>query len=64
MLGAGGKVQSRAVTVSRTIGDQWLVEDGLAAGDKVIVEGLQKIKPGMPARATEAVAPASAAAKQ
>jgi membrane fusion protein (multidrug efflux system) len=64
VLGADGKVQSRAVTVSRTIGDQWLVEDGLAAGDKVIVEGLQKIKPGMPARATEAVAPASAAAKQ
>lgn len=66
VLGADGKVQSRAVTVGRTIGDQWLVEDGLAAGEKVIVEGLQKIRPGMPAQATEAAAPApaSAAAKQ
>ncbi len=57
VLGTDGKAQSRVVTVSRTIGDQWLVEDGLAAGDRVIVEGLQKIRPGMPAQGTEAAAP-------
>jgi len=34
--------------VSWAIDDKWLVEDGLAAGDKVIVEGLQKIQPGAP----------------
>ncbi|MBD9535540.1 efflux RND transporter periplasmic adaptor subunit [Stenotrophomonas sp. STM01] len=48
-----GKVAVRPVTVSRTIGDKWLVESGLKAGDKVIVEGLQKIGPGMPVQATE-----------
>lgn len=48
-----GKVAVRPVKVSRAIGDKWLVEDGLQAGDKVIVEGLQKIGPGMPVQATE-----------
>jgi membrane fusion protein (multidrug efflux system) len=32
--------------VSRVVGDGWLVEKGLSAGDRVIVEGLQKAKPG------------------
>jgi membrane fusion protein (multidrug efflux system) len=63
-----GKVALRQVAVSRTVGDKWLVEDGLAAGDKVIVEGLQKIGPGMPVQATEKGAetatPAAPAAKQ
>ncbi|MDO6459947.1 efflux RND transporter periplasmic adaptor subunit [Granulosicoccaceae sp. 1_MG-2023] len=39
-------VQPRPITVSRTIGDQWLVTDGLSNGDRVIVAGLQKVKPG------------------
>lgn len=67
-----GKVAVRQVVVSRTIGDKWLVESGLKAGDKVIVEGLQKIGPGMPVQATEkgaetakpAAAPAAAPAAQ
>jgi membrane fusion protein, multidrug efflux system len=46
LAGADDKVELRQVTVSRTIGDAWLVEDGLAAGDRVIVEGLQKVRPG------------------
>jgi membrane fusion protein (multidrug efflux system) len=49
-----GKVAARDVAVSRAIGDRWLVEAGLAAGDRVIVEGLQKVQPGMPVRAVEA----------
>ncbi|MGE8213733.1 MAG: efflux RND transporter periplasmic adaptor subunit, partial [Stenotrophomonas sp.] len=53
VVDAEGKVAVRPVTVSRTVGDKWLVEDGLKAGDKVIVEGLQKIGPGMPVQATE-----------
>lgn len=57
-----GKVALRPVSVSRTIGDKWLVEDGLAAGDRVIVAGLQKIKPGIPVTATEEAAPAAQAA--
>jgi membrane fusion protein (multidrug efflux system) len=58
-----GKVALRQVKVSRAIGDKWLVEDGLVAGDRVIVEGLQKIRPGAPVQATEAgAAPAPTAA--
>lgn len=60
VVGKDGKVEQRAVEVNRTIGDQWLVDSGLAAGDKVIVAGLQKIRPGMPVDVTEA-APAAAA---
>lgn len=67
LLNAEGKVEARPVKVSRTIGDQWLVEEGLAAGDRVIVEGLQKIAPGAPAKVAEpapAKAPAAAPKKQ
>lgn len=49
-----GKVEARDVKVSRTIGDQWLVDDGLAGGDRVIVEGVQKVQPGMTVNAVEA----------
>ena len=53
VVGKDNQVEVRPVKVSRTVGDKWLVEDGLKAGDKVIVEGLQKIGPGMPVKATE-----------
>jgi len=53
VVGQDGTVEVRPVKVSRTVGDRWLVESGLAAGDRVIVEGLQKIQPGMPVQATE-----------
>ena len=49
-----GKVEARVVQASRTIGDQWLVDGGLAAGDRVIIEGLQKVQPGGNATAVEA----------
>ena len=42
--------------LARTIGDQWLVERGLSPGDRVIVEGLQKVQPGMPVQAEREVA--------
>ncbi len=41
---------SRDVTVDRTVGDKWLVTKGLTAGDQLIVEGLNRIKPGKPIR--------------
>ena len=53
VVGADGKVEERPVRTSRTIGDRWLVEDGLAAGERVVVEGLQKIRPGMAVTVTE-----------
>lgn len=51
---ADNKVQPKAVQVSRTMGDQWLVESGLAKGDRVIVEGVQKVQPNMTVDAAEA----------
>lgn len=54
VVGADGKVEPRAVEVSQAVGDQWLVEGGLVAGDRVIVAGLQKIRPGAPVAPTEA----------
>ncbi len=39
---------SRDVIVDRTVGDKWLVTKGLAANDRLIVEGLNRIKPGQP----------------
>jgi membrane fusion protein (multidrug efflux system) len=54
VVGQDGKVEVRPVRVSQAIGDKWLVEEGLAAGDKVIVEGLQKVQPGASVQPTEA----------
>ncbi|MDQ0313780.1 efflux RND transporter periplasmic adaptor subunit [Amorphus orientalis] len=42
------KAAVRPVTIGRVAGDSWIVEEGLQAGDKVIVEGFQKIGPGAP----------------
>jgi len=41
-----GKIQQRKLTLDRAIGDKWLVSSGLATGDRVVVEGLQKVRPG------------------
>ncbi|HEV2271856.1 MAG TPA: efflux RND transporter periplasmic adaptor subunit [Steroidobacteraceae bacterium] len=53
---ASGTVEKRTVQVSRAVGDQWLVTSGLAAGDRLIVAGMQKIKPGMQVTVRELVA--------
>lgn len=45
-------VESRVLKVERTLGANWLVSEGLADGDQLIVEGLQKIRPGAPVTAT------------
>lgn len=39
-------VEVRTIVASRAVGNQWLVQSGLEAGDRVIVEGLQKVQPG------------------
>jgi membrane fusion protein (multidrug efflux system) len=51
MVGAGEKVEPRVIKVARTIGDNWLVSEGLKSGDRVILEGLQKARPGTPVKA-------------
>jgi len=51
VVGADNKVEPRHLEVDRAIGDKWLVTAGLTAGDRLIVEGLQKAKPGMAVKA-------------
>ena len=66
VVDAGNKVEARIVTAEQSLGDKWVVSAGLAAGDRVIVEGLQKVKPGAPVQPQEAggaPAPAPAATK-
>jgi membrane fusion protein (multidrug efflux system) len=41
-----GKVGQRTLTLDRAIGDKWLVSSGLKPGEQVIVEGVQKVRPG------------------
>lgn len=48
------KVELRELQASRTVGSQWLVEKAFNAGDRVITEGLQFVKPGVEVKATEA----------
>jgi len=43
---ADGKVGLRMLTIDRAMGDKWLVSAGLAPGDRVIVEGMQRLRPG------------------
>ncbi len=51
VVGAEEKVEARPIKVVRTVGDSWLVSDGLKAGDRIILEGLQKARPGTPVKA-------------
>jgi len=46
VIGKGNKVEQRTVTVDRAIGDKWLVTAGLRSGDRLIVEGTAKARPG------------------
>jgi len=41
------QIQLRPLTLDRTIGDKWLVSDGLAPGDKLVMEGFLRVRPGM-----------------
>lgn len=47
VVGAGGKAELRVLETDRSVGDRWLVSSGLAAGDQVIVQNLQRIRPGV-----------------
>jgi membrane fusion protein (multidrug efflux system) len=47
MVAGQGKVVQRMLSLDRAIDDQWLVASGLDPGDQLIVEGGQRIRPGM-----------------
>ena len=56
VVGADDKVETRQIVASQAIGDKWLVTDGLKPGDRVIVTGLQKVRPGAQVKAQEITA--------
>lgn len=58
VVGAESKVELRILETPRAIGNQWLVTSGLKAGDQLIINNLQKIRPGVPVKVA-ADAPAS-----
>jgi membrane fusion protein (multidrug efflux system) len=51
IVDAQGVAQPRLLVLDRALGNQWLVNSGLAPGDRVIVEGLQRVRPGAPVKA-------------
>ena len=55
VVGEDDKVEVRQITATQAIGDKWLVTEGLKTGDRVIISGLQKVKPGVQVKAQEVV---------
>jgi membrane fusion protein (multidrug efflux system) len=63
VVDAEGKVELRTIHTAQSMGSSWIVTEGLKAGERVIVEGLQKVRPGATVKAEEAK-PAAAPAAQ
>ncbi|RIZ35910.1 efflux transporter periplasmic adaptor subunit [Pseudomonas aeruginosa] len=53
VIGAQDTVEQRALTTERAVDGQWLVSEGLHAGDRVIVDGIQHVQPGMKVKPVE-----------
>ncbi len=53
IVNAENKVEERLLETGRTVENRWIVTSGLAPGDRVIVEGLHLVRPGVPVRSTE-----------
>ena len=49
----GDVVEKRPISIDRAVGNQWLLQGGLAAGERVVTEGFQRVKPGDKVRAVE-----------
>lgn len=58
VVDAAGKVEPRTLVLDRAVGNMWRVIGGLGAGDRLIVEGLQKVRPGMVVKVVPFGAPA------
>jgi membrane fusion protein (multidrug efflux system) len=48
VVGGDNKVSIRAVTLGETFGHDWIVREGVKRGERVVAEGVQKVRPGMP----------------
>ncbi len=54
VVGAGNQAELRILKIDRAVGNQWLVAEGLKAGDRLIVQNLQRIRPGSVVKAVPA----------
>ena len=61
VVGDDNRVAERTVTTARVIGNDWLIDTGLRAGERVILDGLQKVRPGVEVRPVEVSAQQSSA---
>jgi membrane fusion protein (multidrug efflux system) len=57
VVGPDGKAEVRVLKTSRAVGNQWLISDGLKPGDQLIVDNLQKLRPGMTVKPVSAKLP-------
>jgi membrane fusion protein (multidrug efflux system) len=64
LIDAAGKAEVRNVRLDRAIGNQWLVLEGLKTGDRVIFEGMQRLRPGVPVTETAPVNPGAKSAAE
>ncbi|MBZ5795665.1 efflux transporter periplasmic adaptor subunit, partial [Burkholderia contaminans] len=63
VVNAANKVEQRPLTTTGTYGQDWIVEGGLEAGDHVVVQGVDKVRPGATVKTVAAqLAPAPGAA--
>jgi membrane fusion protein (multidrug efflux system) len=63
VVGSDGKAQLRNLTIDGAYGDKWLVTSGLKTGDRLIVEGLMKVQPGMAVKIVPLTAPSAGPAQ-
>jgi membrane fusion protein (multidrug efflux system) len=61
VVGEGDKVETRKVTPGQKVGNLWIIQEGLKSGDRVVVEGFQRLRDGMTVVPRAAAAPAPAA---
>jgi membrane fusion protein (multidrug efflux system) len=57
LVGPGNKAIQRNITATRTVGTNWVVTSGLKPGDKIITQGVGKVKPDQQVRPVPANAP-------
>jgi membrane fusion protein (multidrug efflux system) len=60
VVGEGDKVEQRPIRTGARLGDRWVIEDGLKPGERVVVEGLQKARPGTVVKPVVDAAPPAA----
>lgn len=53
VVGADGKAEVKPVEVGDWLGQDWVIESGVAAGDRVVVDGVMKVQPGAPVQVVE-----------